>query len=154
LKVNVKGKSGENNSVLLEDEFGIEQWFPLADNVKMQYISIGKAEATVDMENEVVTYLKMDKSAPRKAGPTFKKPQKTFGGNFGKPKPSSEPEPEEMQDERKFYKTKHIVLEDLTSEELRIALDKASELNWVIATQTHFIDGKWYAVIYYKVKPE
>ena len=102
------------------------------------------------MENSEVTYIKMDKATPRKAGPTSQKTQKTFGGNFGKPKPKSE-EPEEQ---KKFYKTKHMVLEDLTGEELRAALDAASEHNWVIATQTHFIDGKWYAVVYYKVKPE
>jgi len=152
MKVNVKNKSFENNSVLLADEDGAEKWFPLADNVKMQYISIGKAEATVDIENEVVTYLKMDKPAPRKAGSTFQKPQKTFGGNFGKP--VEKPEPTEENGEKKFYKTKHIVLEGLTGEELRAGLDVACLHNWVIATQTHFVDGKWYAVIYYKVKPE
>ena len=147
MKVNVKGKSGENNAVLLEDEGGNEQWFSLADNVDMKYVSIGKAEVTID-EEELVTYIKMEKKTP-KAGPTFGKPQKTFGGNFGKPKQKSE-EPEE----KKFYKTKHIVLEGLTAEELKTALDNASKENWVIATQTHFIDGKWYAVIYFKVKPE
>ena len=148
MKVNVKGKSGEKNAVLLADDDGNEQWFSLADKVDMKYVSIGKAEATVDMENEQVTYIKMEKKAP-KAGPTFGKTQKTFGGNFEKPKPKSEPE-----EEKKFYKTKHIVLEGLTAEELRAALDKASEMNWVIATQTHFINSLWYAVIYYKVKPE
>ena len=148
MKVNVKGKSGENNAVLLEDEGGNEQWMPLADNVKMQYVSIGKAEVTIT--DELVTYLKMEKKTP-KAGPTFGKPQKTFGSNFEKP---VEKKPTEPEEEKKFYKTKHIVLEGLSGEELRAGLDAASAHNWVIATQTHFIDGKWYAVIYYKVKPE
>ena len=43
MKVNVKEKSVEQNSVLLADESGVEEWFPLADNVKMQYVSIGEA---------------------------------------------------------------------------------------------------------------
>ncbi len=149
MKVNVKGKSGEENAVLLEDEDGTEQWFPLADNVDMKYVSMGKAEVTIGVDQDV-TYIKMEKKTP-KAGPTFGKTQKTFGTNFEKPKPKSE---EPKEEEKKFYKTKHIVLEGLTGEELRAGLDAASAHNWVIATQTHFIDGKWYAVIYYKVKPE
>jgi len=158
MKVEVKNKSQENNSVLLVDEVGVEKWFPLAERVKMQYVSLGEAEATVDMEKGVVTYLKMDK-APfvGKTKPGFvsrpkQDTQKSFRGNFGKPEPSvgsNEPEPE-----KKFYKTKHMVFEDLTGEELRVALDAACAKNWVIATQTHFAEGKWNAVIYYKVKPE
>ncbi len=150
MKVNVKGKSGENNAVLLEDEEGNEQWFPLADNVDMKYVSVGKAEVTIGVDQDV-TYIKMEKKAP-KAGPTFGKTQKTFGANFEKP--VEKPEPKKEEEEKKFYKTKHIVLEGLTGEELTASLDAASQNNWVIATQTHFIDGKWYAVIYYKVKPE
>ena len=145
MKANVKEKNVEDNSVLLEDESGNEQWFPLSERVKMQYVSIGKAEVTCDMVNLEVTYLKMDKPAAHFQKP--QKPQKTFGENFTKPKPKEE-------EERKFYKTKHIVLEGLTGEELKTALDVASANNWVIATQTHFVDGKWYAVIYYKQPPQ
>lgn len=159
MKVNVVEKSVSNNSVLLADEDGAEKWFPLAERVNMKYVSIGKAEATVDIENEQVTYLKMEKKVA-KAGPTFGKPQKTFGQNFEKPieKPAGTNLPTGytpvQEPEKKFYKTKHIVLEKLTGEELTIALDAASKSHWVIATQTHIVDGKWYAVIYYKVKPE
>jgi len=143
MKVMVKAKSEEKNSVLLGDEHGMEQWFTLADRVNMTYIHPGPAEATVDIAKNVVTYLKMEKS---QAKPGFK-PKTGFGP--APTKPESAP-----QEEKKFYKTKHMVLEGLTGEELRTGLDIASDQNWVIATQTHFVDGKWYAVIYYKVKPE
>jgi len=141
MKVTVQEKSEENNSVLLADAIGVSKWFKLADRVKMSYVSLGEAEATVDREGEVVTYLKMEKSSGFGSKPKGNT-QKSFGSKTEKP------------EEKKFYKTKHLVLEKLSAEELRTALDIASEQNWVIATQTHFVDGKWNAVIYYKVKPE
>jgi len=144
MKVNVKAKSEKNNSVLIEDEAGVEKWFPLADRVKMQYVGIGSAEVTLNREAEEITYLKMDKSVPAKPAQT---PQKTFSENFQLKKPGE-------ATEKKFYKTKHLVLENLTGEQLRIALDAACANNWVIATQTHFVDGKWQAVVYYKQPPE
>jgi len=142
MKIEVKAKSEAKNSVLLVDQIGIEKWFKLGEKVKMQYVGLGEAEVSIDSENDVVTYLKMNK--PSKSGFGYKttNTQKSFGGNLEKP------------DEKKFYKTRHLVLENLTGEELRTALDTACDQNWVIATQTHFAEGKWNAVIYYKVKPE
>ena len=151
MKATVKQISKENNSVLLVDADGAEQWFNLAEQVKILYVKLGEAEVTVDQEAGEVTYLKMEK-APQKSG--FNKPaQKSFGQNPAKPA-QAPIQPTPPEEEKKFYKTKHIVLENLTGEELRIGLDLASEQNWVIATQTHLVEGKWYAVIYYKVKPE
>lgn len=148
MKATVKAKSEENNSVLLVDESGAEEWFTLAEHVKMTYVRTGVAEVTVNQEDGLVTFLKMDsppKKYPQKSG--FGKPaQKSFGQNS--------PKPGEESEERKFYKTKHLVFENLSTEELRTALDLACEQNWVIATQTHFAAGKWAAVVYYKVKPE
>ena len=126
--------------VNLEDGNGVSKWVNLADWVKPNFVKLGDAEVTI--KDDLVTFLKMAESKA-----TFGKTQKSSGGNFGEPSKNEEPE-------KKFYKTKHMVLENLTTEELRIALDTASEQNWVIATQTHFVDGKWSAVIYYKVKPE
>lgn len=44
--------------------------------------------------------------------------------------------------------TKHMVIENVTGEELRKALNLASEQFTVFATQTHIENGKWYAVIF------
>ena len=141
MKVNVKEINNTANSVLLADEHGTESWFVLQEQVKMQYVALGDAEASIDMNLNQVSYLKMDK-APAKT-PGFSKPNQ----GFGKSTPT-------QTEEKKFYKTKHLVLEGLTGEELRTALDAASEQNWVIATQTHLAEGKWYAIIYYKVPPQ
>jgi len=138
MKVEVKEIDEAKNSVLLECE-GQQEWFVLADAVKMQYVRLGIAEATVDMIEKKCSYLKMEKSG-------FKK-----SSGFGKLKDKTFPKAEQ---EKKFYKTKHLVLSNMSDEELRIALDTACSNKWVIATQTHFVDGKWNAVIYYKVKPE
>lgn len=44
--------------------------------------------------------------------------------------------------------TKHFVMSELSDEELRVALNTASEQNNTIATQTHRENGKWAVVIY------
>ena len=145
MKVKVKEINAQNNSVLLEDEHSTESWFTLQEQVKIQYVGLGDAEATIDMKLNQVSYLKMNKAVPKAGG--FQK--KTTG--FGSQVPVERPGESQTQ-EKKFYKTKHVVLEGLTGEKLRIALDAASDTNWVIATQTHFVDGKWYAVVYIKYK--
>ncbi len=137
--------------VNLEDGNGVSQWVNLAEWVKPNFVKLGDAEVTI--KEDQVTFLKMSE-APK----TFGKTQKSFGGNFGgtgAPPPQSSGYPKASPpEEKKFYKTKHLVLENMTAEELKTQLDVASEQNWVIATQTHFVGGKWNAVIYYKVKPE
>lgn len=131
----------DGRRVNLEDAIGVSKWVDLAEWVKSSYVKLGNAEVTI--KEDQVSFLKMADSKP-----TFGKPAKSFGGNFDEtPKNSEEPE-------KKFYKTKHVVLENVTAEELRVALDMACANHWVIATQTHFVNGKWSAVVYYKVKPE
>lgn len=128
----------DGRRVNLEDAVGVSKWVDLAEWVKSSFVKLGNAEITI--KEDLVTFLKMTESKS-----TFEKPAKKFGENFDET-PKNE--------ERKFYKTKHIVVENLTKEELRVALDNACANHWVIATQTHFVNGKWSAVIYYKVKPE
>ena len=148
MKVKVKEIDANSGGVLLEDEHGTESWFTLGEKVKIMYVKLGDAEATVDITNNQVTYLKMEKVSG-----SYQKPANSFGGNSKKPEQFPVVRPGETE-EKKFYKTKHFVVEGLTGPELQAALDSNCAEHWVIATQTHFVDGKWYAVIYYKVKPE
>jgi len=129
----------EDGKVTLQDETGAQGEFALGEKVKPEFIKVGTAEVSLNPGRDTVTYIKMDSAKP------------VFGG---KPKAAGFGKPKEEPEEKKFYKTKHLVFSDLSDEDLRKALDLASEQNWVIATQTHREKGKWCAVIYYKVKPE
>lgn len=145
MKVKVKEIDEAKNSVLLEDEHGTDSWFALGEKVKMMYVKIGDAEATVDVGTMHVTYLKMEKVSS-----DFQKSANSFGGKSEKK--DEFPVVKPGQQEGKYYKTKHKVIENVTGQELETALDLIASQNWVIATQTHFVDGKWSAVVYIKYK--
>ncbi len=118
----------EKHKVQLDGE-----WFQLAEYIEAKYIPKSEAQVSVTIEGDVVTFLKREKSAQ---APHTQAPQ---GGTFQQ---ASNFKPENN--------TKHVVGDGLSSEDLNATLDRISSENNVIATQTHFRDGKWAYVCYMK----
>jgi len=125
---------------------GSEKLFKIVAPAKVEYAKLGMA--SISIVNDEITYLRSGESSftPK---PNF--PKKQYNNSFS-----------QGSDYKVEKRTKHLVVEGLSSEELNTLLDESSEYKEVFATNPFFYDTgivengkkihKWSAVIYFKEK--